>query len=568
MHGDHLTVGMVLRHLLPNGTNDSQSAPDWKECPKWAPDLFAVCATLAKLSGCYAEPGIALSRNKTERKHKRLKARIARREGTRWSADITVSARVSRLWSRVLAEETTLLCCGHGKGLGWKQAAMQLLAIADETCLGVGYEPAKKLAEQTISEYVHEELVNYMQEASFEINLPHSLTDLVPPDICCVLPKAMTPEVGCTLRSCSHSLALLPGLGVVQAEWYVGGSRSREKATSPPDQTKPLNLLLVPFPYVVRASDFEVAREAEKGCDGYFRIRQNWLKSGTVEITISEFAHFIGNLISRGELESNPIHGVIFPEAAFSTQIAIDLARQLLSQHKGLEFVITGAINTDEHATRNEAIVFRMVDGDLLAFHQSKHHRWRLDQGQILQYHLGGSLDPKCNWWENIDVHDRKLQFSVDKHEAVITALVCEDLARHEPVLPVISAVGPSLVVALLMDGPQLKTRWSARYATVLAEDPGSSILTLTCLGMIRRSRPAGASHDAVIGLWKDREGQSKELILPDSCHGLVLCLTSKSVEQRTIDSRTDDGSVIEYRLGATLPVSVKNPPAWLERDV
>lgn len=145
---------------------------------------------------------------------------------------------------------------------------------------------------------------------------------------------------------------------------------------------------------------------------------------------------------------------------------------------------------------------------------------------------------------------------------------MCEDLARNEPVLPVISAVGPSLVVALLMDGPQLQTRWSSRYATVLAEDPGSSILTLTCLGMIRRSRPTGASKDAVIGLWKDREGAAKELVLPDCCHGLVLCLTSKALEQRTIDSRTDGGNVVEYRLGAVHAVAMKKPPEWLERDL
>jgi hypothetical protein len=46
------------------------------------------------------------------------------------------------------------------------------------------------------------------------------------------------------------------------------------------------------------------------------------------------------------------------------------------------------------------------------------------------------------------------------------------------------------LLIALLMDGPQLKSRWSGRYAGVLAEDPGSSVLTLTSLGMALRSRP------------------------------------------------------------------------------
>jgi hypothetical protein len=53
------------------------------------------------------------------------------------------------------------------------------------------------------------------------------------------------------------------------------------------------------------------------------------------------------------------------------------------------------------------------------------------------------------------------------------------------------NAIGPNLVIALLMDGPQLENRWPARYATVLAEDPGSAVLTVTSLGMVRRSNYA-----------------------------------------------------------------------------
>ena len=41
-------------------------------------------------------------------------------------------------------------------------------------------------------------------------------------------------------------------------------------------------------------------------------------------------------------------------------------------------------------------------------------------------------------------------------------------------------AIGPNLVFTLLMNGPQLKTRWPARYAKILADDPGSSVLSIT----------------------------------------------------------------------------------------
>lgn len=76
--------------------------------------------------------------------------------------------------------------------------------------------------------------------------------------------------------------------------------------------------------------------------------------------------------------------------------------------------------------------------------------------------------------------------------------LVCEDLARQDPAADLIRAVGPNLLIALLMDGPQLSGRWPARYASVLAEDPGTSVLTLTSLGMAERSRPiiqSGSAH-------------------------------------------------------------------------
>ena len=89
--------------------------------------------------------------------------------------------------------------------------------------------------------------------------------------------------------------------------------------------------------------------------------------------------------------------------------------------------------------------------------------------------------------------------------------LICEDLARQDPVTEVIRAVGPNLVFALLMDGPQLRNRWASRYASVLAEDPGCSVLSLTSLGMSRRSRPRLESgpvvdRSSVIALWLGHE--------------------------------------------------------------
>jgi hypothetical protein len=177
-----------------------------------------------------------------------------------------------------------------------------------------------------------------------------------------------------------------------------------------------------------------------------------------------------------------------------------------------------------------------------------------------------GSLDPNRRWWEHIDVHNRSIAFVINSQNAIISALVCEDLARYDPVLPTMTAVGPTLVIALLLDGPQLSSRWPARYATVLAEDPGSSVLTLTSAGMVERSAMPADQNRAVVGLWKDRHAPAKELVLPRDHHGLVLSLNCCGRNQRTLDRRVASELTTEYRLGGCRGVRLSRPPAWLER--
>ena len=162
-------------------------------------------------------------------------------------------------------------------------------------------------------------------------------------------------------------------------------------------------------------------------------------------------------------------------------------------------------------------------------------------------------------------MHGRSIQFGLNRHEAVIAPLICEDLARFDPVLPVINAVGPNLVIALLMDGPQLESRWSGHYATVLAEDPGSAVLTFTCIGMVERARRVGEDVRRTIALWKEPGGQAREIYLPAGHHGVVLCLKGSSGEQRLLDFR-NQGAVTKYKLEAVRSVYLAAAPSWLTR--
>src|SRR5689334_3759654 len=51
---------------------------------------------------------------------------------------------------------------------------------------------------------------------------------------------------------------------------------------------------------------------------------------------------------------------------------------------------------------------------------------------------------------------------------------VCQDLAAIDDVAELVRSVGPTVIYTPLLDGPQLSSRRSARYASVLAEDRGT----------------------------------------------------------------------------------------------
>lgn len=120
----------------------------------------------------------------------------------------------------------------------------------------------------------------------------------------------------------------------------------------------------------------------------------------------------------------------------------------------------------------------------------------------------------------------------------------------------IIRAVGPNLVMALLMDGPQTKERWAARYATVLADDPGCSVLSLTSSGMAQLSRPAtGPSRSRVVALWKDAFRGATEIELPAGCDAVAVSLSIRYREEFTADGRGEDSNAAFPILSGVHPI-------------
>ncbi len=192
--------------------------------------------------------------------------------------------------------------------------------------------------------------------------------------------------------------------------------------------------------------------------DGYFSINQGWLNPGGKRSVLKDLANLVHILIQEAEKVVSPIHQVVFPEAALTTDLAKALARLLAKQHPNLETVIAGTLGKAESPLEpgyefyhNAAIQVDLVDQKIATVvWRKKHHRWKLDTNQVEQYDLQGILDANHSWWERLKVFPRELAF-VNRRGRIQTVLICEDLARFDPVLPLINSVGPNLVIALLI---------------------------------------------------------------------------------------------------------------------
>jgi hypothetical protein len=541
------TIREVLGRLLPRGSN-GDTRRSLRKCPAWPPDLFAVAATLLDNSSLYADPTFTVGWDSTRYIFSDSYLEEVTQVGSEWTRLGKPPVRLEKLWRELLNHIEAEVSERLGPIL------VRLLAIADEASSGLGFAPADTSQADAFSLLVleqHELLAGKKSHPRLPY-LPSSLCRLVPNREACVQPKTNVPAVGCTLRSLSHNLALLPSTGVVATSWLF---------MHPAEQGyKPFNLLLIPYPFVINANHFMATPDCADEVDCFFEFKGGWTDQDGVVATSRRIADVLDALIEAARRESRDIHGIILPEAALLASQAQTVAEELAKRHPDLELFIAGTVGRvpEDQGPRNCAYTARLYDRKVMdSWSQFKHHRWCLDRGQIVRYHLGSVLNPELRWWEKIDVSNRTCVFSVVRWGASLAVLVCEDLARFDPVLPVISAVGPSLVVALLMDGPQLERRWPGRYATVLADDPGSSVLTLTSLGMILRSGMPGETDQRQIALWKEAGHSAKELNLPPGAHAILASLTTTRERQVTLDRRSDEWATPRFRLSAARAVRV-----------
>jgi hypothetical protein len=541
------TIGDFLQFAFPQG---------YAVAPDWPPDVFAVAAALLHRSGAYSH----LLSNWTHQYLGENWAAFASRTGQEWRQNIAGNVSVAppavtNWWKTVVDGAPGCEIHQIRARLDICDPLIRLCAVADEACWGFGIPESEQLKQaraslkeeltvtRTLARKVRQILLRGDPTSQSTGGPGSTLCRQIHPSRLRVLPKLHIPQNGFTIRSLSRNLALCTG-DEIRPLWNL-------IARHPGDES--INLLLIPWPAEVRPSQFAaVAPPASAPGGTPSRHRSFTWKA----VDGPEAVPNIAAILAEAERVVGPMAGVVLPELSLTPTQYRGIWNALLAKDC---FLICGLGGENKNYLRFE---LPLKGQDSFARQQHKHHRWLLEKSQIIQYGLGSVLSPSRLWWEQIEVGERSLLFTAMRDWLTVSVLICEDLARPDPVGDIVRAVGPNLVIALLMDGPQLASRWAGRYATVLADDPGCSVLSLTSIGMCCLSRPPYLkSSSRVVALWKDaKSGTPVEIELPAGADAIVLSLTVQYLEEWTADGRSDLGTTGYPILAGIHPIAARHP--------
>jgi hypothetical protein len=441
-------------------------------------------------------------------------------------------ALVNEEWAAVREGlDTRLEDFARGESRRVREALLTLHAIADEASAGLGV--ALDTADCAACAY---------RARGRELLARTGSLARMNPRVLRVLPKVRTPPTG---RPAFSRYACVHGPGI-EARWRK--MPVRHPGTDV--RSEYANLLLLPWPLEVKASDFRPLEDSVR-------------RPAKEPFAFFEFAPSRGldfDLLDRVLLsareEAGSVDVVVLPECAVD-ESEIDELEAVLQRH-GVVSLVTGVRRSSAQSDSGPGNWLHMSFNPRLEkgaapseqrtpwfrIRQNKHHRWSLDESQIYQYHLGGVLHPSVRWWEAMEVPRRAIEF-VEVAELTLVSLVCEDLAQHDDIAELVRSVGPTVVFAVLLDGPQLMSRWTARYASVLADDPGSAVLTLTSFGMVQRSRPPQREVTPIVALSRDSARGFREIPLEAGAQGVVLTVCMARTTRRSADGRrpVDNGT-------------------------
>ena len=488
-------------------------APAWAELVSWPPDVFALTNLMLDHTEGYRFV-VAPPAGRTWPPLPEWDGQVRAAAAAWREVDAKPPPLVSRLWGTLTRHrEVPLAQIRSGEAWDATEALLTLHALADEACANVAYQ--------------HRWTDSTFEARAWKLLQEHGSLARLSPSRVRIVPKAHLSGRGITIRSLSRYLALC--YESVEVRW-------RSAPTQPPDRSE-YTLLLVPRPFTVSARDFREVPSMPLG------------NMDTTRFGFFEFAperspeqDFLDPILTVAHGAAGKVDAVVFPEAALTPSVIRSVERSLARNNAS--FLIAGVSRPPTPATlgRNYLHFGIRASGGWAHYEQDKHHRWCLDEGQIRQYHLSRSLHPKKLWWEAIEIRERTLHIVDIGGGMTTTPLVCEDLARLDEVADLVRRIGPSLIIAVLLDGPQLETRWPCRYASIVADDPGSAVLTLTSLGLASRSRPPRKPRSRVIANWKSPNEGPIEIELAPGAGAVLLTLGVEGTTLWTADGRRHGG--------------------------
>jgi len=497
--------------------------PAWADLLDWPPDVFAFANLVLSHTEAYRF-AVAPPRGMRWPPSPSWNEMVVT-AASEWRAAAAVPmggapAVVRRLWDIVERNlRMPLAAVRRGTAHEVWEALLTLHAIADEACAGLAAStPCGTPACSGAS----------FEERAWRLLAEHGSLSRVSPARIHVTPKTHLAHRGISIRSFSRYLAL--SYQSVDVEWC---RIEQEIRSSRPNQARRhYNILLAPWPLILSADAFRPVRgpvdNLDPGSFGFFEF-----DPGTrVDLDM------LRRLVHSAHRRVHTVDTIVFPEGAIDVSEIEDIER-VLAELGVLSMFAGVREGVDERGLGRNFVHLGVNTGNgWLHFEQSKHHRWSLDASQIGQYHLTHSLAPSKQWWEAIDLPARNVRVFDLGYGATIAPLVCEDLARMDEVAELLRGIGPSLVMALLLDGPQLASRWPGRYASVLADEPGSAVLTLTSYGMVARSRPPGSKPSRVVALWRDPSSGVREIDLGRGSLGVLLTARVERESTFTADGR------------------------------
>ena len=447
---------------------------------------------------------------------------------------------------------------------------LTLHAICDEACVGWGVLPIKTKGQgnkmkaespQLNAKYfAHHLLMNFGTMATIEKQR------------CRVMPKRHNPSLGITLRSLSSNLAF--NRLAVDVVWRQSKENDLSKKLllkkdaddnpSGGDEETDISILLLPFPDDTRTGDFSMEKPGNTRVD--LVDKHEFFSYNPARAVSAQTVEKIVRLANANLGDNKSVDIVILPELSINASEIEELEVVLRKKDmKSPSIYVAGVVgdvleklepkirpkktsterNDDFPKFGRNQVICRYLDpenkysddkghkktlkeGLVPKFVQHKHHRWRLDESQVRSYGLSRVLDPKKTHWESIRVPKRRVSFLNIGDRMTLCHLICEDLARQDPIADLIRHVGPSLVIAILLDGPQRLDRWPSKYASVLSEDPGSSVITLTNIGMVRRWSSPYRSTSKAVALWSEKNVPPREIELAQDSLGILLNLKVK----------------------------------------